>query len=71
LLAVLRRREPELLFWLAGQARTYEKIMDVRDGAFWRPALHDAALFERLPDPLTAYLRWRTDGHRHLEPTTL
>lgn len=69
LLAVLQRREPELLFWLAGQARTYEKIMGVRDGAFWRPPLQGAALFSRLPDPLTTYLRERTGGHRHLEPT--
>lgn len=67
LLAVLRREEPELLFWLAGQARTYEKIMDVRNGAFWRPPLQGAALFDRLPEPLTTYLRVRTDGRRHLE----
>ena len=57
LYGVLRGELPERLFWLAGDARIYEKIMGVRDGQFWQPPEEGWDLFERLPDPVTYYLR--------------
>jgi L-ascorbate metabolism protein UlaG (beta-lactamase superfamily) len=57
LYGVLRGEAPERLFWLAGDARIYEKILGVRDGRFWQPPEDGWDLFERLPDPVTYYLR--------------
>jgi len=57
LYGVLRGELPERLFWLAGDARIYEKILGVRDGQFWQPPEEGWDLFERLPDPVTYYLR--------------
>jgi len=57
LYGVLRGEAPERLFWLAGDARIYEKILGVRDGRFWQPPEEGWDLFERLPDPVTYYLR--------------
>jgi hypothetical protein len=53
----LAGRSPELLFWLTGDARVYERILAVRDGRFWAPRHEGRELFERLPDPVTRYLR--------------
>jgi hypothetical protein len=47
-------------FWVAGDVRFYEKIMQVRDGRFCAPA-PGWELFDHLADPVTYYLRhpWR------------
>lgn len=50
------------VFWMAGGYRIYEKLLWVEDGRLCAPAVQGWALFERLPDPLTHFLR--KVGHR-------
>ena len=54
---VLRREAGPEVFWMAGGYRIYEKILYVEDGAFRAPPWNGWELYERLPDPLTHYLR--------------
>ncbi|MBI4694510.1 MAG: MBL fold metallo-hydrolase [Gammaproteobacteria bacterium] len=63
---VLRREAGPEVFWMAGGYRLYEKILYVGDGAIRAPPWNGWELFERLPDPLTHYLRRgpRPDRHR-------
>jgi hypothetical protein len=53
---VLKGDMPGILFWLAGEARSYEKILGVRAGHFWVPELPEAPE-DWVCDPLTYYLR--------------
>jgi beta-lactamase family protein len=57
LLQVLRGDAGAEVFWMAGGYRIYEKILMVEDGRFRRPPVEGWELFERLPDPVTHYLR--------------
>ena len=54
---VLKGKEPGFLFWLAGEARSYEKTMGVRAGQFCFPDLSNAPE-DWMGDPLTYYLRY-------------
>jgi len=67
LLGVLRGERDGIIFWLAGAARSYEKIIGVKDGHFWFPEL-PAMAHLRPSDPLTFLLRhhWDRDQARHL-----
>jgi UDP-MurNAc hydroxylase len=47
---------PEV-FWMAGAYRIYEKLLFVKDGRFREPDETGWALLDRLPDPITFYLR--------------
>jgi hypothetical protein len=57
LLRVLRGTGGAELFHACGDLRMFEKILVVRDGAFWAPSVQGWDLFEHLPEPLTWYLR--------------
>ncbi|MEH2027032.1 MBL fold metallo-hydrolase [Nostoc sp.] len=53
---VMMGKMPGLIFWLAGEARSYEKVICVRNGRFECPKWPKTA--EDFPsDPLTYYLR--------------
>jgi L-ascorbate metabolism protein UlaG (beta-lactamase superfamily) len=58
LLSVLRGTAGSELLYACGGSVMYERILGVRDGHFWAPAQEGMGAFERLPDPLTYYLRW-------------
>jgi len=58
---VLAGRTTAALFWLAGQARSFEKIIVVRDGRLHAPAGRRTPQNE-MADPLTYYLRHAADG---------
>jgi L-ascorbate metabolism protein UlaG (beta-lactamase superfamily) len=62
LLRVLRGEVSGMIFWLAGAARSYEKIIGVRDGRFSFPMFPPQAEF-RPSDPLTFFLRQRAGPH--------
>src|SRR5205823_4266533 len=66
LLRVLRGDAGAELFHACGDLRLYEKILGVRDGTFWAPPEQGWALYDRLPEPLTWYLRH--PGRWALEP---
>lgn len=57
LLQVLRGRAGPELFWMAGGYRIYEKLLYLEGGKLRAPPCTGWELFERLPDPLTHYLR--------------
>jgi L-ascorbate metabolism protein UlaG (beta-lactamase superfamily) len=67
LLRVLRGEADGLLFWLAGDARSYEKIICVRNGHLVVPELPRLAHL-RPSDPLTFFLRhyWTKDEARRV-----
>jgi L-ascorbate metabolism protein UlaG (beta-lactamase superfamily) len=67
LLRVLRGEADGLLFWLAGDARSYEKIICIKDGRLSAPALPRFAHL-RPSDPLTYFLRhyWTKDDARRI-----
>ena len=54
---VLRGEAGPEVFWMAGGYRIYEKILYVAQGEFRAPPCNGWDLYERLPDPLTHYLR--------------
>jgi len=54
---VLRGLKSAEVFWMAGGYRMYEKLLLVENGRFREPSLQGWELFERLPDPVTHYLR--------------
>ncbi|MGE0859481.1 MAG: MBL fold metallo-hydrolase [Gammaproteobacteria bacterium] len=54
---VLRGTAGPEVFWMAGGYRIYEKILFVADGRLRAPPLNGWDLFERLPCPLTHFLR--------------
>lgn len=56
--AVLRGTAGPELLYACGDTRFFEKILRVEGGRFVVPELQGFALFEKLPDPLTYYLRW-------------
>jgi L-ascorbate metabolism protein UlaG (beta-lactamase superfamily) len=58
LLGVLRGTAGSELLYACGDSVMYERLLGVRDGRFWAPPLEGMALYERLPDLLTFYLRW-------------
>jgi len=58
LLEVLRGTAGSELLYACGGSLMYERILSVRDGRFWAPPYDGMALYKRLPDPLTYYLRW-------------
>jgi Beta-lactamase superfamily domain len=53
---VLQERVQGIVLWLTGSVRSYEKIIGVRDGAFYVPNLSGSPK-THLCDPLTYYLR--------------
>jgi L-ascorbate metabolism protein UlaG (beta-lactamase superfamily) len=57
LLDVLRGIQGPEVFYMSGDARLYEKVLAVRDGAFFTPPVQGWELFEQLPEPVTHYLR--------------
>ncbi|MSR13217.1 MAG: MBL fold metallo-hydrolase [Gammaproteobacteria bacterium] len=57
LLQVLRRHSGPEVFWMAGGYRIYEKLLYLDNGKIRAPAMPEWELYERLPDPLTHYLR--------------
>jgi hypothetical protein len=54
---VLKGSASGLLFWLVGEARSYEKTIGVRNGQFWFPDLSTPPE-DWIGDPLTYYLRY-------------
>ena len=56
LLRVLRGEADPILFWLTGEARSFEKVVTVRNGRFSRPEF-PAEPQKRPIDPLTFFLR--------------
>ncbi len=65
---VLRGDVGAEVFWMAGGYRMYEKLLMIEDGRFREPPVQGWELFERLPDPVTHFLRKagsrrRTAGH--------
>lgn len=62
LLDVLRGDAGPELFYMSGDVRLYEKIMWVEGGKFGMPGARGWDLFERLPEPLTHYLRHTRDA---------
>lgn len=63
LLSVLRGEAGPELFYMSGDVRLYEKILWVEDDKFGMPVPRGWDLFERLPEPLTHYLRHTRDAH--------
>ncbi|MEO8304968.1 MAG: MBL fold metallo-hydrolase [Betaproteobacteria bacterium] len=57
LLQVLRGSAGAEVFWMAGGYRMYEKLLSVEGGRFRAPPVAGWDLFERLPDPVTHFLR--------------
>jgi L-ascorbate metabolism protein UlaG (beta-lactamase superfamily) len=57
LLDVLRGDKGPELFYMSGDARVYEKIIAMEGGKVRLPPVSGWELFERLPEPLTHYLR--------------
>mgnify|MGYP000279364717 CR=1 FL=1 len=53
--------QPGVIFWLTGGVRSYEKILGVQDGNFWYPEF-PAMAEQRMPDPLSYYLRYFGTG---------
>lgn len=54
---VLHSQAGAEVFWMAGGYRIYEKLLMVEDGRFREPPVQGWELFDRLPDPVTHYLR--------------
>ncbi|HET9931558.1 MAG TPA: MBL fold metallo-hydrolase [Polyangiaceae bacterium] len=63
LLEVLRGNAGPELFYMSGDVRLYEKILWVQNGKFGMPNVRGWDLFERLPEPVTHYLRHTRDAH--------
>lgn len=63
LLEVLRGSAGPELFYMSGDVRLYEKILWVQNGKFGMPNVRGWDLFERLPEPITHYLRHTRDAH--------
>jgi len=54
---VVRGRAGAEVFWMAGGYRIYEKLILLKNGRFREPPVQGWELFNRLPDPVTHYLR--------------
>lgn len=59
LLDILRGDVGSDPLYACGDAVSFEKIIDIRDGRFWAPPVAGLALTDELPDLLTYYLRWQ------------
>jgi L-ascorbate metabolism protein UlaG (beta-lactamase superfamily) len=57
LLQVLRGDAGAELFWAAGDARMYERVIGADPDGVWAPPVRGWSLFEALPEPLTYWLR--------------
>jgi hypothetical protein len=62
LLKLLRGEAGAELFWAAGDARMYERVIGATPDAVWAPPVRGWALFEALPEPLTYWLRHQRAG---------
>lgn len=62
---VIRGQAGAEIFWMAGGYRIYEKLLMVQDGRFHEPTVQGWELYNRLPDPVTHYLR--KAGRRRLD----
>jgi L-ascorbate metabolism protein UlaG (beta-lactamase superfamily) len=57
LLSILRGTAGWELLAACGDSRQYEKILHVRGGRFWAPEHQLWELYDRIPDPITCFLR--------------
>jgi L-ascorbate metabolism protein UlaG (beta-lactamase superfamily) len=71
LLDILRGTAGSELLYACGDAVMYERILGVRDGRFWAPPHQGMALYERLTDPLTFYLRWHAPQEGVIRPGSM